>query len=448
MALDVVEETGQPAGTVAGLTAHGSAEPRGQSAVLLSVLFEGRFGRMFRDPTIKIVPHTDNALIHLGKTMREPERAGAEEDNSNLPAAYTYLYQWTDRRWRGIKLLAGRNPARDVDGTRLTEQDPQRREHHHLPAPPGLHQAPRPSGGPGREDDVAGRHAPVHRPPHVRGVAALGPLALPVDGCPRLPEAGLWARGRRQHPQERGCPHRPHRGPAVLPAQRAAVHADRVLGGGVPLRPLDGPGQLRPQRGLVGIPTFVDDPDVAGAFGHLGGFRRLPEFWTMDWGRFVKIGNSTPQLSRKINTKLTKPLQLLPPGLGTPRRELAVLNLLRGKARSLPSGQSVAKKMGIPPLTAQQLGLSAFVPNVLTSAQAAALSEDTPLWYYILKEAEIAPQGGARIVAEVLIGLLDGDPTSYLSVEPTWKPPGKVGTTPFGRPGDFTLAHLLDFATP
>jgi hypothetical protein len=207
-------------------------------------------------------------------------------------------------------------------------------------------------------------------------------------------------------------------------------------------------------EGVVGIPTFVDDPDVAGAFGHLGGFRRLPEFWTIDWGRFVKIGNSTPQLSRKINTRLTKPLQLLPPGLGTPRRELAVLNLLRGKARSLPTGQSVAKKMGLPPLTAQQLGLSAFVPNVLTSAQAAELSEDTPLWYYILKEAEIAPQGGARlgpvgarIVAEVLIGLLDGDPTSYLSVQPTWKPPGKVGTTPFGRPGDFTLAHLLDFAT-
>lgn len=96
MALDVVEETGQRAGTVAGFTAHGSAEPRGQSAVPLSVLFEGRFGRMFRDPSIKIVEHTDNALIHLGKTMREPAGAGAEEDNQNLPAAYTYLGQFVD----------------------------------------------------------------------------------------------------------------------------------------------------------------------------------------------------------------------------------------------------------------------------------------------------------------------------------------------------------------
>jgi len=50
-------------------------------------------------------------------------------------------------------------------------------------------------------------------------------------------------------------------------------------------------------------------------------------------------------------------------------------------------------------------------------------------------------------VAEVLIGLLDGDPTSYLRMEPTWKPPGLVGETPIGQPGDITLADLLHFAT-
>jgi hypothetical protein len=41
------------------------------------------------------------------------------------------------------------------------------------------------------------------------------------------------------------------------------------------------------------IPTFVDDPDIAGAFGHLGGFRRLPEDWTIKWAKFVSIGGST-----------------------------------------------------------------------------------------------------------------------------------------------------------
>jgi hypothetical protein len=50
-------------------------------------------------------------------------------------------------------------------------------------------------------------------------------------------------------------------------------------------------------------------------------------------------------------------------------------------------------------------------------------------------------------VAEVLIGLLQGDPTSYLRLAPTWKPPGKVGDRPIGRPGNITMADLLKFAT-
>jgi hypothetical protein len=39
-----------------------------------------------------------------------------------------YLYEWTDPRFRGIKLLAGRNPDADVDGTPLTRQDLPRNE--------------------------------------------------------------------------------------------------------------------------------------------------------------------------------------------------------------------------------------------------------------------------------------------------------------------------------
>ena len=52
----------------------------------------------------------------------------------------------------------------------------------------------------------------------------------------------------------------------------------------------------------------------------------------------------------------------------------------------------------------------------------------TPLWYYILAEAEavtdslnLGPVGG-RIVTETLIGLLRADPTSYVSVYPRFQP--------------------------
>ena len=74
---------------------------------------------------------------------------------------------------------------------------------------------------------------------------------------------------------------------------------------------------------------------------------------------------------------------------------------------------------------------------------------EAPLWYYILKEAEIQQNGerlgevGGRIVAEVLIRLMQGDKTSYHYLEPRWTPelPNVHGDT-----GTFTMADLIHFA--
>jgi hypothetical protein len=64
------------------------------------------------------------------------------------------------------------------------------------------------------------------------------------------------------------------------------------------------------------------------------------------------------------------------------------------------------------------------------------------LWLYVLKEAEclgdgdrLGPVGGA-IVAEVIVGLLRADGTSYLSENPGWEP-----TLP--HEDEFTLADLV-----
>ena len=53
-----------------------------------------------------------------------------------------------------------------------------------------------------------------------------------------------------------------------------------------------------------------------------------------------------------------------------------------------------------------------------------------------------------RIVAEVLIGLLDGDPQSFLSVEPNWEPePDEFGANSNANAIErFTMADLLTFA--
>ena len=101
--------------------------------------------------------------------------------------------------------------------------------------------------------------------------------------------------------------------------------------------------------------------------------------------------------------------------------------------------------MGVTPLTDDQL----FDGKTLTNDTKADLAGRAPLWFYILKEAEELAQGaqlgpvGGRIVAEVLIGLLSGDPLSYLSVDPNWQP-----SLPAVTAGSFTLSDLINIAVP
>jgi hypothetical protein len=58
------------------------------------------------------------------------------------------------------------------------------------------------------------------------------------------------------------------------------------------------------------------------------------------------------------------------------------------------------------------------------------LAQNTPLFYYLLKEAELKAEGltlgpiGSHIVSEVIQGALEADPDSYLSVVgPKWELP-------------------------
>jgi hypothetical protein len=114
---------------------------------------------------------------------------------------------------------------------------------------------------------------------------------------------------------------------------------------------------------------------------------------------------------------------------------LAVRDLQRGQGVGLPSGESVARHLGADPLTPQEVGLGP-----------AGWDLETPLWFYVLKEAEprgggewLGPVGG-RIVGEVLVAIVDGDGESYRVVDPGWRP-----TLP-AEPGRFGLADLLAFS--
>lgn len=74
-----------------------------------------------------------------------------------------------------------------------------------------------------------------------------------------------------------------------------------------------------------------------------------------------------------------------------------------------------------------------------------------PLWFYVLREAAVAENGerlgpaGARIVAEVFIGLMQGDNKSFLTQEPDWRPfLPTVDASLHGH--DFSMIDLLRFA--
>ena len=101
--------------------------------------------------------------------------------------------------------------------------------------------------------------------------------------------------------------------------------------------------------------------------------------------------------------------------------------------------------MGIAPLSEDELWPDSIPANLRSNFLGRA-----PLWYYILKEAEVERDGeklgklGAHIVAEVILGLIERDATSFLGVEPNWRP---FLPRAAGRPvGDFDMEDLLAFA--
>jgi heme peroxidase len=158
-------------------------------------------------------------------------------------------------------------------------------------------------------------------------------------------------------------------------------------------------------------------------FPDLMGFGPVSPEHTVDWALQIDVAGHAPaQRAKRIDSRLPASLIALPTQIsgsapGTDYASLANRDLERGSAVGLASGEAVAERLGEPPLSAAQIGL----------ADSGWVGE-TPLWFYILKEAEslhggnrLGPVGG-RIVGEVLVGIIDADPESFRSVDPAWTP--------------------------
>lgn len=182
----------------------------------------------------------------------------------------------------------------------------------------------------------------------------------------------------------------------------------------------------------------------------------LPSNWIIDWRRFADfttkpdIGNPDGfNHTRRLDTHLVEPLRMLPeferlPSEVQTERSLAVRNLLRGRALGLPSGQDVAAALGLVPLKPEQIRGGQHDAVV----QQFGFDTRTPLWFYILREAEVQQAGvrlgavGSRILLETFHRLIEVSDHSLFSVA-DWAAHPELKAT---NPRSYALHDLLDFA--
>jgi hypothetical protein len=241
--------------------------------------------------------------------------------------------------------------------------------------------------------------------------------------------------------------------------------------------------------GTTRLPVFADNTlSMTGFSG------KLLQQWGIDWGYFLngalnpnaKAGYIIPQPSYRIDALLAAPLSDLPQYKADhfPLTSLAFRNLDRGQMVELPSGQAIARKLGLEPLSDDILwdaGSRLLDPTKLNADDRAAfdlvraarakvkadwvdgngglLKGNAPLWYYILREAEYfgvekdaADPGiglggqhlgpvASHIVAETLIGLLWLDRGSLLHAK-NFQPMQQIA----GGAQQFTLDRLIAYA--
>jgi hypothetical protein len=195
----------------------------------------------------------------------------------------------------------------------------------------------------------------------------------------------------------------------------------------------------------------------------------LPRDWIIDWARFYDFrqllgGISPPGMTKKIDTRLAAALSRLPErirehpeGEPSPLQDatfnLASVTLLKQRHFEMASAQRVIELMNpvlgeraITPLTAGQISSSDTPELAAVFGKFPELCSKTPIWFYVLKEAELLAQGnrlgpmGSRIVMETIHAAIDASRLSILH-DSTWSP-----SLPRQETHRFTMPDLIVFA--
>jgi len=434
------------------MSARHSANLRGLTAAATSPNFQGRFRRMFPHLPAAKFGKTDaeeqENLQLLAKAMVsdfDPPKDGLDEEESGIPALYTYLGQFVDhdltfdpdgsfqkQKDRDAK-VDFRSPAFDLDnvygrgpgdqpylyesdsksfvlGDPITLGSPNARDLPRSAAGRALIGDPR-----NDENAIVSQLQGLFLKFHNRVVREHSALAFAAvqqfvrhhyqyvvlnDFLPRIVSSavldglktnGVYDRAKLKYFTAFESPYMPI---------EFSVAAYRL-----------GHSMVRPGYRLndsVLVPIFPLPPSVAPGFPEgLTGFRRLISDWALDWGRFIDLearsdGSEDPgsaeanfrrlQFAYRLDTSLVDPLGSLPPAVASNPSSLALRNLQRGAEFGLPSGQEVAKAVGASPLSDQDILIGKAVdspekplPSITTISR--AFSGNCPLWTYVLAEA-------------------------------------------------------------
>jgi hypothetical protein len=481
---------------------------RGLLSAGRSPLFQGKFGRMFRALRPATFGATDQQnvanLSRLGAAMSaafDAPKDGKDEEESGVPALYTYLGQFIDhdltfdpastlqQQNDPDALTDFRTPAFDLDAVygRGPDDQPYLYSSTHaflLGDPiqggdPIATDLPRNTASPRRaligdprndENTIVSQLHGLFLRFHNRALADNPSLSFPDiqklvrfhyqfvvinDFLPRIVHSSVLSALKSGGKYDRGklrffhWKHEP-----FMPVEFSGA-AYRL-----------GHSMVRPGYRLndaILLPIFpVPAQNLPEG---LTGFRAMNTQWGIDWGRFIDVDTRTYdgspadnakrlQLAYRLDTSIANPLSTLPAAVAADPSSLAARNLLRAWRLGLPSGQHVACAMGVKPLDDHEIliGKATGTAGDAMSIDDPALQlpdvfkRNCPLWAYILAEAmrnqehvtipvrehvviktpRLGPVGG-RIVAEVFLGLLFGDPNSLLSLDPNWHPASGAG---------------------
>lgn len=244
----------------------------------------------------------------------------------------------------------------------------------------------------------------------------------------------------------------------LLPAMCGGTVVSEILGKGRQFYCVDNGAPFIPVEFSVAayrfghsmVPQKIQVQKNGGSFELFGtklgrGFSPLSDpDAVVDWNELVNAASGhVVQMAEKMDSKLASDLLDLP-FITSGESSLATRNLLRGQGFQLPSGEVLAEAMGRDQSEIDQVSQKAA--NIAGSG--IDLSSGTPLWFYLLTEAEcigretspgnfdaaegLGPVGG-RIVAETMIGLMELDSRSFMASNRNWDPAEGVGVKTLGE---------------